>query len=574
MHWIDLTILLGFLIFSLGFAFFSSRKEKSLSAHFQSEGKLSWFISGTAMVATTFAADTPLAVTELVHQYGISGNWLWWYMGIGSLFTVYVFAPLWKRSGVVTDVELVKIRYGGSGTNFLRGFKALYMGLFLNIIILAWVNLAMQKIAQVLLPDLNSMVFVSLLCFFAFLYTAWVGLTGISYTDAFQFFFAIGGCILLAFLALGRPEIGGRAGLVETLSSETLSFFPDIHSKASPFGLERFILLISVAWWASWYPGAEPGGGGYIAQRIMATKDESSAILSSLWFVIAHYFVRPWPWILVALVSVKLYPNLSPEESGKGFVYVMKETLPVGAFGILIASFLAAYLSTIATHLNWGTSYIILDLYKPFLQKEKSERHYLWMSKVVEVFLMIFSLLICFFLLDSISGTWKFLIEAGAGVGFALVARWFIPSITAWGEFSGFCAPLILHFLGRKFNLWHENYSLLFNTLGTIIIVLIISKFTKNNLSLLKDFYLKVKPPGVFWRRWAIENGIRPEESSLSLGRSIVLVLFGLILVYSGLYLTGEITLGTNRNLFLSFILLIIGVMGTYLLFPKKKKSI
>lgn len=525
------------------------------------------------MVATTFAADTPLAVTELVYQYGISGNWLWWYMGIGSLFTVYIFAPLWKRSGVVTDVELVKLRYAGKGSDFLRIFKSIYLGLILNVIILAWVNLAMQKIIEVLVPEISSVFFVSALCFFAFLYTAWVGLTGISYTDAFQFFFAIGGCILLAILALGNPEIGGREGLVLSLPPEKLNFFPSIGKERSPFGWERFVLLLTVAWWASWYPGAEPGGGGYIAQRIIATKDERSSILSSLWFVIAHYFVRPWPWILVALVSLRLFPNLDSGDWGKGFVYVMKDTLPVGAFGILLASFLAAYLSTIATHLNWGTSYIIFDVYRPYIQKEKTDSHYLKMSRLVEIIFMISSLVVCFYLLDSISGTWKFIIEAGAGVGFALVARWFLPSITAWGELSGFIAPITIHFLNQKLSFWSDQYSILFNTLGTILIVLIVSHYSENNIEQLQRFYQKVKPPGYFWRRWAIQRGLPIEKPYLQIGKSLLLIGFGLLLIFAGLFLVGELVLGTHRNLVWAIGIFVIGLLGTYRLFPKIENS-
>jgi len=569
MHTLDIVIVFCFLLLSLLFAVYSSRKEKTLQSHFQSEGKLSWFISGTAMVATTFAADTPLAVTELVYQYGISGNWFWWYMAIGSLFTVYVFAPLWKRSGVVTDVELVNLRYGGIGSKFLRAFKALYLGLFLNVIILAWVNLAMQNISEVLLPSVNAKIFVSLLCFFAFIYTAWVGLTGISYTDTFQFFFAMGGCVLLAFLALQNPEIGGISQLSQDISKEVLNFFPNLHSNYSTLSIKKFFLLITIAWWASWYPGAEPGGGGYIAQRILATKNEKASILSSLWFVIAHYFIRPWPWIIVALVSLKLYPNLSPAQAGKGFVYVMKDTLPTGAFGILLASFLAAYLSTIANHLNWGTSYIILDFYKPYVQSQKSEQHYLLVSKFTEILLMSLSLLVCFFFLESISGTWKFLIEAGAGVGFALVARWFLPFITAWGELAGFIVPICIHFLARKFQLWEEDSALFFNTFFTILIVLIISKFTKNEFATLKEFYLKVKPPGIFWKNWAIQNKLEVNSSSLSFTQSLVLVFSGLILVYSGLYLVGEMILGITQGFYIALGLFCISIFGTYLLFAK-----
>ena len=543
MFWVDYLIIVIFLIISFVIGHISSRKEKTLKAHFQSESKLAWFVSGTAMVATTFAADTPLAVTELVYQYGIWGNWIWWYMAIGSLFTVFIFAPLWKRAKVITDLELVSLRYAKKGSQVLRIGKALYLGLFMNVMIMAWVNLAIKKILEVFFPNISSLLLVSLLFLFALVYTSSTGLTGISYIDTFQFFFAMGGCVLLAFFAISSSKIGGIKELISKLPSEKLAFFPEFSTSESPFHYTKFLLLVSVAWWASWYPGAEPGGGGYIAQRILATKNEKEAILSSLWFVVAHYFIRPWPWILVALVSLVLYPNLAPNESGKGFIYVMRDLLPSGFLGLLLASFLAAYLSTIATHLNWGASYLIYDLYKPYIKPNQNDFHYLWITKLIELIFMISSILITFYGLESISGTWSFLIEASAGVGFALVARWFLPVISAWGELVGFVVPLLIHFLGQYFHLWDRNLSILYNTSFTIVLVLVVSYFTKENLDTLKNFYLTVNPPGIFWKTWAEKNNLSIQESNISLSHVFIKVLAGLLILYLGLFLVGKILL-------------------------------
>ncbi|HNN80661.1 MAG TPA: sodium:proline symporter, partial [Leptospiraceae bacterium] len=275
--WIDIFIIFIFLFFSLFLPYLFSKKDSTLKGYFQASGRMPWFISGTAMVATTFAADTPLAVTELVAKFGISGNWLWWYGSISSIATVYFFAPLWKKSGVMTDIELVNLRYSGIGAEILRIFKSIYLGFFMNILILAWVNLAMVKVVEVLLPDVSAKLIVSSLFLFAFLYTIYMGLNGISIADTFQFFFAMIGCVVLAYFVLSIPEVGGIDGLQQKLPPSYFNFIPDFQNPASKdFSVESFLLFIGVIWWSSWYPGAEPGGGGYIAQRILAAKDVES----------------------------------------------------------------------------------------------------------------------------------------------------------------------------------------------------------------------------------------------------------------------------------------------------------
>lgn len=569
---VDISIIVIFLFFTFLIPYIFSKKESTIKGHFQAGGKLSWFVSGTAMVATTFAADTPLAVTELVAKYGISGNWLWWYGSISSIVTVYFFAPLWKKSGVLTDVELVHLRYSGKGSDILRIFKSIYLGFFMNVLILAWVNLAMLKVTEVLIPNVSAKVIVSGLFLFAFLYTAYMGLNGISIADTFQFFFAMGGCIVLAYFILSIPEVGGIAGLREKLPASYFHFIPDFENPVSrDFSVESFLLFIGVIWWSSWYPGAEPGGGGYIAQRILAAKNVESSLLASLWFTIAHYFVRPWPWILVALSSVVLFPDLLPDDKGKGYVLVMtKGDLPHGLLGLMVAVFMAAYLSTIATHLNWGSSYLINDLYKPYIAPNKKDRHHLKVSKLFQILMMIVSLLVSFYYIKTISGVWQFLLECGAGVGIVLILRWYIPRLNAWSELVGFIAPVFFFSIAKIQLELTSPYSVLFTVGGVILSVILVTFLTPNvDSNTLTHFYHQVSPPGLFWKHWAKKNKIPQREFGLSLLQSLVLSLTGIVLIFSGLFSLGNWVLGNYESLVMSVSLFIFSIVVTYHLFPR-----
>lgn len=492
---IDWITLIGFLGITFSIAIYYSRKNRSLDSYFKAEGKLPWFVAGTAMVATTFAADTPLAITEIISKDGVSGNWAWWYMSLGAVATVFIFAPLWKRSGVMTDLEFLHLRYDGKGRDILRGAKAFYLGGLMNILIIAWVNLAMLKILESFLPSPWSVYSLLFLFLFAFLYTSFLGLGGISYIDVFQFFFAMAGCIYLAYYSLGLPEIGGLSGLQEKLPSDTLDFFP------SSSELPAFLILITLLWWTSWYPGSEPGGGGYIAQRILASKNERDASKASLWFLFSHYFLRPWPWILVALCSLVLFPNLSEEDKGKGFIYMIEPALAQGGKGFVVSTFVAAYLSTIATHLNWGASYLVNDLTRPFIWKERGDSSYLKLSYILQAVTGIFSLFICFYWMDRVSGAWFFLIEASSGIGFALVFRWFWWRVSAWSELSGFIvAPIV--FACLKF-FWDVPfpYSAGITAILTVVIVIGVTYFApRTGEKTLERFYSQVKPSGVGWK--------------------------------------------------------------------------
>jgi solute:Na+ symporter, SSS family len=536
---IDWLTLVGFLFITIAIAVFYSRKNKTLNSYFKAEGKLPWFVAGTAMVATTFAADTPLAVTEIISKDGISGNWVWWYMALGAVVTVFLFAPLWKRSGVLTDLEFLELRYNGIGARILRGAKAFYLGGMMNIIIIAWVNLAMYKILQAFLGSDESMWALLFLFAFAFVYTSLLGLGGISYIDVFQFFFAMIGCIMLAYYSLDLPEIGGLQGLQNKLPAETFNFFPPEQEWPG------YLVLVLVLWWTSWYPGSEPGGGGYIAQRIIASKNEVDASKASLWFLFTHYFMRPWPWIIVALCSIVLFPNLSEEDKGKGFILMIEPALEKGGKGFVIATFIAAYLSTIATHLNWGASYLVNDLTKPFIWKNKNDASYLKLSYILQFVSGVLSIYITFNWMDRVSSAWFFIIEASSGIGFALVFRWFWWRITAWSELSGFvAAPIVFAVIKLTTDIQFPFSAGLTALITILIVVLVTYLFPNSDRELLKAFYEKVKPSGLGWKKIAHEFHL-PIYKSNWVG-VLKCCILAIVSVFSGLSGFGKVFFGTN----------------------------
>lgn len=515
--------------------FFSYRKTKTTTEYFQAEGNLHWFVAGTAMVATTFAADTPLAVTEIIRSQGIVGNWVWWYMAIGGFVTVFFFAKLWKRSEAKTDLDLIRIRYSGKEAKFLQGFKAISIGLILNVIVLGWVNLAMIKILPVFFPNVSIPTLLAILLIFGLFYTSVAGLRGISYIDVFQFFLAWGGCLLFAYFSLGLDRIGGISNLFSKIPNSKLEFFPNFEN--SEISFSHFLILITVLWWSSWYPGSEPGGGGYIAQRILATRNESAAVKSSLWFVVAHYFVRPWPWIIVALVSLVLYPDLSEEQSGQGFLMVLKEGMPHGIIGLLLSAFLAAYLSTLATHLNWGASYLVKDLWEPFLQKNKPDRYYIKISYLLQTLIAGLSFLLALYGMETVKGSWVFLLEASSGIGFVLIARWFFWKISARTEILAFILSPILYSISKFLFSLVFPYTILSTSLSAVVLLLLYSNlFPETDKEKLKRFYEKVKPPFFFWKSLYTNGEDFPIRNNFVL-RSLVGVFFGLAFVFLGLYL-------------------------------------
>jgi Na+/proline symporter len=427
--------------------YYRARAGKSVDEFFLSGRNVPWWLAGTSMVATTFAADTPLAVTGMVARGGIAGNWLWWSFVASGMLTVFFYARLWRRCGVMTDIEFTEIRYSGRPAAFLRGFRALYLGIPINCIILGWVNLAMVKILGLALGITRIealLIVLGLIAVTSFISTL-SGLWGVLVADLFQFVIKMTMVTVLAVVAV--QAVGGMGEMKLKLAAidhqrgsqgSVLSFVPDLHSTWMP--LITFFVYISLNWWATWYPGAEPGGGGYVAQRMFSAKDEKHSLLATLWFNIAHFAIRPWPWILVALASLILFPGLEDPETG--YVRVMIAYLPESLRGVMLAAFAAAYMSTIATQLNWGASYIVNDFYRRFLKPDAGDRHYVRVSQWTTVLLTIVSAVVTFYM-TSIAGAWKMLIVTGAGTGLVLLLRWYWWRINAWSEISAMAAAFV-----------------------------------------------------------------------------------------------------------------------------------
>jgi SSS family solute:Na+ symporter len=446
---VDWAVVALYFLFNLGIGFYyKSRAGSSVDEFFLSGRNVPWWLAGTSMVATTFAADTPLAVTGMVAVGGIAGNWLWWCFVASGMLTVFFYARLWRRSGVMTDIEFSEIRYSGRPAAFLRGFRALYLAIPINCIILGWVNKAMVDILSLVLGVTAKqalLIVIGMIALTSFISTL-SGLWGVLVTDVFQFVVKMGMVIALAVYAV--RAVGGIDQMKQKLAvidlarggqGSVLNFVPDMNSAWMP--LIAFLVYISLNWWATWYPGAEPGGGGYIAQRMFCAKDERHSLLATLWFNVAHYAVRPWPWILVALTSLILFPGLEKPETG--YVRVMIAYLPPSLRGLMVAAFAAAYMSTIATQLNWGASYLVNDFYRRFLKKTESPQHYVRVSQVATVFLTLVSAVVTLYL-DSIAGAWKLLLVTGAGTGGVLLLRWYWWRINAWSEVSAMISAFIV----------------------------------------------------------------------------------------------------------------------------------
>ena len=564
-HFIDWAIIAAFLLISIGIGLYMSRRASRSTGDFFLTGRnLPWYIAGTSMVATTFAADTPLAVTELVAQSGISGNWLWWNMLFGGMLTVFFFARLWRRSNIMTDAEFVSIRYSGKPARFLRGFRAVYIGIFMNAIVMAWVNLAMVKILQVMFPDLtffgltevsilgvtfsSHLLVVGGMMAFVALYSALSGLWGVSITDTFQFVIAMTGSIILAIIALNH--VGGTAGLREQLSDVgwVFDFFPVVEgasvtqqgSGLLKMSIVALVAYLGVQWWASWYPGAEPGGGGYVAQRMMSAKDEKHSLLATLWFQIAHFAVRPWPWIIVALAALVMYPD----EADKGATYVMviRDLLPTGLLGLLLAAFVAAYMSTMASQTVWGTSYIINDLFRPFVKPGASEKYYVKVSRITTVLLMLFSLIVTT-QFQMISDAWRFILACSGGIGLVLLLRWFWWRINAWSEIAAMIAPYAVYpILVFHYGLSYES-TLIIIVVWSTIVWLTVTLLTKpTDPKKLLSFYEKVHPGGPGWKMIAEQlPHVKGDTGYLSLFLNYVC---GCIMVLFSLFGTGRLIFG------------------------------
>jgi solute:Na+ symporter, SSS family len=539
--------------------YYRRRATGSTEDYFASGRNASWWLAGTSMVATTFAADTPLAVTGIVASYGIAGNWLWWSMLMSGMLTVFFYARLWRRAGVLTDVEFAEIRYGGKPAAFLRGFRAIYLGIPINCIMMGWVNLAMVKILMLIfnISKIQALLIVFGIMLITALISTLSGLWGVLVTDMFQFVLKMGMVIVLAYFAI--QAVGGMGALKEKLalldaskqaesggSGSVLSFLPDIGSAWMP--MITFFVYIAVNWWATWYPGAEPGGGGYIAQRIFCAKDEKHSLLATLWFNIAHYAVRPWPWILTALCSMILYPTLADKESGYIKAVLDPQVFPVALRGLMIAAFAAAYMSTIGTSLNWGASYLVNDFYRRFLRKGRDEKHYVGVSQAVTLLIMLVSCVVTYFQ-DSIANAWKFMIAIGAGTGSVFILRWFWWRINAWSEVfamaTSFVVSLLLQFYfkmssddPRQFA-WIVILTVSFSTISWLAATFATAP---EGREVLLGFYKRVRPSASLWGPVARDAGdVEPRHDGVF---NLLDWIAGCVMVYMTLFGVGKIIFG------------------------------
>jgi len=547
--YVDWTVVAAYFLLNLAIGFYyKARAGKNIGEFFLSGRNVPWWLAGTSMVATTFAADTPLVVTGLVARNGIAGNWLWWNFVASGMLTVFLFARLWRRSGVMTDVEFAEIRYSGVPAAFLRGFRALYLGVPINCIILGWVNLAMVKILTLTLGVTKAQalwIVLGIIALTSFI-SALAGLWGVLVTDLFQFVLKMTMIIILAFAAVNA--VGGIDLMKVKLSQihragSALSFVPDLNSAWMP--MITFLVYISVNWWAVWYPGAEPGGGGFIAQRMFCAKDEKNSLLATLWFNIAHYALRPWPWIVVGLASILLYPDLKDKESG--YVLVMVNYLPAALRGLMLAGFAAAFMSTIGTNLNWGASYLVNDFYRRFVHKSATEGHYVAMSQVATVFLTIISAVVTYYM-DTIAGAWKLLIVTGAGTGTVLILRWYWWRINAWSEVSAMAAAFATSLtLQKGFGLSSDDpigfaYIMLYTVGFTTVVWLVVTFMTAPEpMDKLLSFYRKVHPWTV---GWAPVAKLAPEiPPTRDMAYNLLDWVSGCVMIYGLLFGIGKIVL-------------------------------
>ena len=535
---------------AIGLAF-ARRAGSSVSEFFVSGRTLPWWLAGTSMVATTFAADTPLAVTGLVVKYGVAGNWLWWSAALSGVLTVFFFARLWRRAGVLTDVELAELRYGGKGAAVLRGARALYLALPINLIIMGWVTRGMVKVLEVT-TGIDPLAGALLLFAITAVYSTLSGLWGVVWTDVFQFAVAMAGSIMLAVLAVGA--VGGLDRLTELAAARygsaqsAVGVLPPLDSPWLP--ISSLLVFLAVQWWASWYPGAEPGGGGYVAQRILSTKDERHGLLATLWFNIAHYAIRPWPWILVALYAAVQYPGLADPE--KGYVLAMRDLLPTPLKGLMLAAFAAAYMSTIATHLNWGASYLVNDVWLRFVRKNAPAREQVLVSRLATAALMILTIPVVL-RLESVEQGWRVLFALGAGTGLVLILRWYWWRINAWSELSAMAASFITSIALWKWGglsggdpTGRDYATVMMVTVGvTTVAWLLVTYLTRpESTEVLERFYRLVRPGGPGWRNIAMRLGRGPEPIPGG-ALSWVNWIAGWLAVYATLFGIGQLLVGT-----------------------------
>src|SRR3954465_1491315 len=572
--WIDWAIVVAYFALSAGIGLaFTKRGGESLNEYFLSGRNAPWWLAGASMVATTFAADTPLVVTGLVFSNGVAGNWLWWNMLMSGMLTVFFFARLWRRANVMTDVEFAEVRYSGNRAAVLRGFRALYLAIPINLIILGWVTRAMIKILTISLGlrDVHlagmtisgDIVAVGICFIITVAYSAGAGMWAVLWTDLVQFVIKMTAVIILAVYAV--RAVGGMGALKSGLTAHfgdanaALSVLP---IKMGPDGIGAYpwmpllalFVFLSVQWWAAWYPGAEPGGGGYVAQRIFSAKTERDGVLATLFFNVAHYAIRPWPWIITGLCTVILYPaGIGPAHDHEAaYVQAFVDLLPTPWRGFMMAGFAAAYMSTVGTQLNWGASYLVNDFYRRFVNRTSTEKHYVAVSRWATVFLFLASALVTM-QLSTIEGAWKFLLALGSGTGLVLILRWYWWRINAWSEISAMTASFVVSLaaiaiIKPRFaadDTLRLNATVMLVTVAVSTVVWIGVTFaTKPEPDrVLEAFYRRVRPGGPGWAAVSTRIGFGRESipgGALAWTNWIA----GIVAVYSSLFGIGKLVLG------------------------------
>jgi SSS family solute:Na+ symporter len=529
-----------------------ARRAGTNTAEFFTSGRAApWWLIGVSMVATTFSTDTPNLVTNLVREGGIAANWVWWAFLLTGVTTVFFYARLWRRIGVLTDLEFYELRYSGAPAKWVRGFRAIYLGLFFNMVIMASVNLAAAKIANVLLgwPIGRTLIACSIL---NVLFAATSGLWGVLVTDFIQFGIAMGGSFAAAYYALRRPEVGGLSGMLAKIDPSVMRMVPDFSN--TELALSIFVVPLAVQWWATWYPGAEPGGGSYIAQRMLAARTERDALSGTLFFNLAHYALRPWPWIIVALCSMIVFPtvgditralpDLDPRLLGNDTAYsAMLTFLPHGVMGIMVAGLLAAYVSTLSTHLNWGTSYLVHDFYRRFVRSNETERHYVMVGRVVTGLLMIVA---AFFtlILQTARGNFDLMLSVGAGTGLIYLLRWFWWRINAWSEIAAMVSSFLLAaalFIAQRRGISIPTHVSLMVTIAITTVVWLVTAYVTEptDRATLREFYMRARPAGPGWAAVRAEcPGVAPADN---LSAAFVCWFAGLALVYGALFGAGHL---------------------------------
>ena len=567
---IDVIIVVSFFVLSIGIGIWVSRSgNKDSKDYFLAGGNMPWWLLGVSMVATTFSTDTPNLVTEMVRKNGVSGNWEWWAFLLTGMLTVFVYARLWKKLGVITDVEFYEIRYSGPQARFLRVFRALYLGVIFNVLIMASVTLAAIKIGGVLLgfSPIQTVVIAGVV---TVIYSSIGGLKGVIFTDFIQFFLSMGGAIAAAIISLNHPKVGGLTNLINHESiADKLSFVPNFDDPS--LYLSIFLIPLLVQWWNVWYPGAEPGGGGYVAQRMLSAKNEQHAVKSVFFFNIAHYAIRPWPWIIVAFCSLLVFPDLESlsvafpeikEKIGHDLAYpAMLTFLPAGILGLVITSLVAAYMSTISTHLNWGASYIVQDFYKRLIDENAEGKTLVSIGRISTVILMILAMGFAL-LLESALDSFKILLLIGAGTGLIFILRWFWWRINAMSEII---AMLVSFLVAVYFKVVHTRVGfeelpsyqvLLIGIVITTIAWVTTALITEpTETKVLEKFLLKVNPGGPGWRRITNEMTDKPQKSEGNMSFAVLGMITSAVMVYSLLISTGLFIYGETLKGFLLLLL-------------------